>query len=691
MTFISIDKILMQDFIDKFEKYASIHDFEVGEVKLVNWQEDDPADVGHRVSIGSTLSNKGTEWKELATQLQDRLDEAVSINSSGVTVDDDNDPNTVNYYLPDGVDDTVDNVKAYNSQSIENAKSESAALWQAYNSMNGRSDDGRTAEEILREINKHRDIPIYAAAFVKGLEDGEPYSEQDIDETGGERLLDMMTERRQFHSDEEMPPGLETLGHVMAAASQDEVGGAELAKDVYEGDGSDMSWDDKVTLNAVLSNIPTPFGTDFLVDIAERSESQKPDAYKGDDEVGINAAYYNDDVLGGALTAMGNNNEAALAYLMPEDDGKVGNDGYWHPGDTTHKRWELLESRKWNESGLEGFTAALGSASVYRNSSDSGLDARATWAAGHGIDHFAGGKYSKGDFTEKMKENLSLLIANSPEETTAAANGRIISKEGEGPNVGAYNVDSEDISALAYRIIDDEDAAATMASGLGNYHHNAIDASLSNSDRAALTASYGDAAASQGFLEEIAEQRMADNKLMNDKAKARVETALGVLSTVAVTGATVASASLPGAAPVLIPLGVDVASSLSRPVALDYITEQWDTSQQKMAEVPSRSSLQAQAYADAIHAGLLADDIKESAKKSDLFVGPDGTEIDRGPSEIDKEYSQRAETWADGVTADSSLDEESRDWITGLKNSVGNGLEEGRDYAKASLPAERRK
>ena len=71
------------------------------------------------------------------------------------------------------------------------------------------------------------------------------------------------------------------------------------------------------------------------------------------------------DSVDEALAAIGDDPQAALEYLAPEEDGNVDGDGVWVPGQTTTDRWTMLTSRDWHKHapGLDALTAVMGAAS----------------------------------------------------------------------------------------------------------------------------------------------------------------------------------------------------------------------------------------------------------------------------------------------------------------------------------------
>ncbi|MDU0348684.1 DUF6571 family protein [Actinomyces sp. MRS3W] len=169
MAYIYLHEEDLQAFIDKLKSYATSNADELTDVRRVNNQNDDPADIRTTISDSSTAMARSAALNLVATNLQVRLDEAVEMNSNGITP---MDGEYISYYLPDDgeyADDTVANVMAFNSQSVENGTKDAEALQQARSSRDGVAEDGRTVEQILDEMAKHQDVPAYGASVVEAF------------------------------------------------------------------------------------------------------------------------------------------------------------------------------------------------------------------------------------------------------------------------------------------------------------------------------------------------------------------------------------------------------------------------------------------------------------------------------------------------------------------------------------------
>ena len=244
------------------------------------------------------------------------------------------------------------------------------------------------------------------------------------------------------------------------------------------------------------------------------------------------------DSVDEALTAIGDDPQAALEYLAPEEDGNIDGDGTWVPGQTTTDRWTMLTSRDWHKHapGLDALTAAIGAASSFRNRAPSETDpdvpatadARATYTSGMGVDYFSGDSWSRDEFTDTMKHNLAVVVANSPEEVAAAAAGDDeVSTGGEGPSVARWGVTPTDMSTMIFRFGDSQDAMTVANTGVGDYHHRRIEEAMSidDPDQSNLGNEYEQLAASSSYLTELSRMRYdedmkADSRHAEDPSKA---------------------------------------------------------------------------------------------------------------------------------------------------------------------------
>ncbi|AYD90486.1 hypothetical protein D5R93_11630 [Actinomyces lilanjuaniae] len=482
------------------------------------------------------------------------------------------------------------------------------------------AEDGRTVEQVLAEMAKHQDVPTYGASFVStfGVEGflglpGRVESYHTVYEGAGggtQNMANAVVDR------EAAAQGVGVLGHVLAASTQPGVEVREqgevvdMAAAVYSGVHQEGQQGRMSGLNALLAAEGAVYGTDFLVDLAGRLEGDDYDGavpaevsqHKGYEGLYTGGSL---DPLYGVLSAMGSNPQAALGYLVP--DGEPDDKGRWVPGEGSQERWELLGSREWDpEVGLDGLTAAQAAASSLRGGADAATAGAATWATARSME-MAVNEVSLEDYTEVMKENLSLLVANSAQEAVQVANDQ--SPAGLGLEGGSAEAKSV-VTSLMYRVVDNEDAAVTMAAAMAN---QALGVEASTPEE--LYNKYEAAAAAQAYLEAVGSERVADLEAQaaSDAAGAReaAGTAVSVFTTVA--GAGVGAVTSGPAAPLVWSLG----TTLARPVVVKALAPETVEVLDNPA-AGSRSLWEAYACAEAANGGFLP----EGVLAPEHFVDP---------------------------------------------------------------------
>ena len=320
------------------------------------------------------------------------------------------------------------------------------------------------------------------------------------------------------------------------------------------------------------------------------------------------------DSVDEALTAIGDDPDAALEYLVPEEDGNVDEDGTWVPGQTTVDRWTMLTSRDWGKHapGLDALTAVTGAASSFRNRAPSETDpdvpttadARATYACGRAMSYFGGEGFTKKDFTDTMKRNLAVVAANSSQDvSTVAEDGAL------GADATSAGLEATDIASLIYRFGDNQDAMTTLATGLGQYHHNAIQEAMNDPDanENGLRYGYRQAAASSSYLQTLSELRFADDKKQDSEEQTTtVDTSLSVLNAVSAAGLTALTDE--AAAPAL---AFTTGSTIAKPLISSQVTDALGTS-----TGDPYTGLRAQSYADGLNYGLFSTDSDKGGRRA---------------------------------------------------------------------------
>ena len=320
------------------------------------------------------------------------------------------------------------------------------------------------------------------------------------------------------------------------------------------------------------------------------------------------------DSVDEALAAIGDDPQAALEYLAPEEDGSTDENGTWVPGQTTVDQWTMLTSRDWGKHapGLDALTAVTGAASSFRNRAPSETDpdvpatadARATYACGRAMSYFGGEGFTKKDFTDTMKRNLAVVAANSSQDvSTVAEDGAL------GADATSAGLAATDIASLIYRFGDNQDAMTTLATGLGQYHHNAIQEAMSKpgANEDDLGNGYRQAAASSSYLQNLSEFRFADDKKKDsEEQKTTVDTSLSVLNAVGAAGLTALTDG--AAAPAL---AFTTGSTIAKPLISSQVTDALGT-----PTGDPYTGLRAQSYADGLNYGLFSTDSDKGGRRA---------------------------------------------------------------------------
>ena len=699
MTFVKFDPEGVQALINNL--YAYVEDTDEGR-SAIYWASDDrdhpvptveemtsaPALYSCAPADGvsaTTMGNAAAILLEVADDLAARRQEIIDLNSSGVTTAAPD--GSLTYYLPDDAEDTITNLRSYNTEAATAAGADAAALTQAKDSENGTADDGRTTDQILTDITNHQDNPIYGAAFIKA--------------TGGaQAYLDLVEDLNDYYCDDydgddaagRFTASTATLGRVLAAASRSNSGGGSLAEDLHrmiEDKGGAPGY--MVALNMMLSAPEAVYGTDFLIGLAGRLESRDPNSMVPPTMHFINGQAGTSDPLTGVLTAMSNNTDAALGFLEPGGGSSVDDAGNWVPSQTATERWELLTSRDRNiqhQDAAEALSAATAAASSFRNRAPSAddpvpadADARATCACGRAITYFAGEAFSKDDITDAMKQNLAVMAANSPEEITTVAEGGSLKKKDQGPGLANWGVSKADISTLVYRLGDDKDAMAILATGMGEFHHDRIQSKMAEpgAGENTLKSEYQQAAASSAYIRSLSESRFTDDGAEGSaEQKDTVGTGLSVLTTVAAAGV---SALSDGAAA---PLAFSVGSTIARPLAAEAITDALGApAGDAMDAAASSRTLRARAFADALNHGLLSGDsdnggrrATETAKDHDWYHQDADGNPAINTAALTNDQAQDMVTWKD----DEVSNNDDLKVLGELEDGITDGVDHGDDY-----------
>ena len=391
------------------------------------------------------------------------------------------------------------------------------------------------------------------------------------------------------------------------------------------------------------------------------------------------------DSVDEALAAIGDDPQDALEYLAPEEDGNVDGDGVWVPGQTATDRWTMLTSRDWHKHapGLDALTAVTGAASSFRNRAPSKTDpdvpatadARATYACGRAMSYFGGEGFTKKDFTDTMKRNLAVVAANSSQEVaTAAINGAL------GTGATSAGLAATDIASLIYRFGDHQDAMTTLATGLGQYHHNKLEEAMNDpgANEDDLGDGYQQVAASSSYLQTLSEFRFADDKKQDsEEQKTTVDTSLSVLNAVSAAGLTALTDE--AAAPAL---AFTTGSTIAKPLVSSQVTDALGTS-----TGDPYTGLRAQSYADGLNYGLFSTDSDKGGRRAIDAARSHSWyhEDEDGNPAIDTaaltgDQASDAVTWMNDQVTNS----DDKGVLNDLDTSIATGEDLGKDSAESN-------
>ena len=387
------------------------------------------------------------------------------------------------------------------------------------------------------------------------------------------------------------------------------------------------------------------------------------------------------DSVDDALVAIGDDPQAALEYLVPEEDGSTDEDGTWVPGQATTDRWTMLTSRDWGKHapGLDALTAVTGAASSFRNRAPSEsdpdvpvtADARATYACGRAMSYFGGEEFTKKDFTDTMKRNLAVVVANSPEDVAAAAARRSL-----GTGATSAGLEATDIASLIYRFGDHQDAMTTLATGLGQYHHNKLKEAMNDPDanENGLRDGYQQAAASSSYLQTLSEFRFADDKKKDSEEQTTtVDTSLSVLNAVSAAGLTALTDEA---------AAFTTGSTIAKPLISSQVTDALGTS-----TGDPYTGLKAQSYVAGLIYGLFSTDSDkggqraiDTAKDHDWYHEDEDGNPAIDTAALTGDQASDAVTWRE----DEVRNEDDLGVLNDLDTSITAGNTDGEDSAETN-------
>ena len=615
--------------------------------------------------LGSAISTLYAVINDLSYRHQQIID----LNSNGLTTT--NADGTVNYCLPDGISDTAANIGTYNFEAAATARADADALTQATNSKDRKADDGRTIDDIMASMTDNQGNPVYANAV--------------ITEIGPENLTSLpINAYRQLSSNYPDVKGQKAedlasqLGTMLASASSiwNEEKSQEIADAISGSVDEENEYPRISALNAILGGhddngdgvSDLNFNDTFLVDLANKLDdidataATQADTFtipvdlvswfqyetftKGKD-TNLTLPGHSHDPMTGVLDAMGGNPGAALGYLAPAGgDGSV---------DTS--RIDDLSARDWGREGLSGFTAALAAGSSLRASEDDDQAARATSLAGHGIHDLAQNTDAK-NYTDDTKSHIGVLLANCPNEVTAAWGQDIHGTDAENPDAlidrdGTQlgTATTGDLDTLAYRVADCANATGSIAAGIAAHASDrsasgvAFNEGSPDLQLSSISGVYSDGAQAVSHLVGIADSRAKDKTIKDidetEELNGNAKTVISAFTTAAAGGLS----ALPPPAGTLVAAATATGGTLLAPVAADALVDDPQAASSPVS-LTLTDGMRAAAVQDAAQAGLINQDSYQVGPTTD----PDKSDV---PTAADR-YNWIVDDGQGGYTIDLS-------------------------------------
>ena len=504
----------------------------------------------------------------------------------------------------------------------------------------------RSYDEVIHSIDKNKTNSRYAVKF--------------IDSVGAENLtqipLSVSTNMsKELCADPINAPGNLALlfGDVLSSASRewDEGKSSDVAKKIAGSINNPENFQRIQVLNAMMGGHDSDgngvndlkFGKSFLLNMA--TEAEKLDYRMSTANAVVNKIQsspdprihkQSGDPMAGVLDAMGNNAEAALEFLAPAKSGEPGTADTTRLDKLTH-RWDDLKANKLDHLGRDGFsglTAAIAAASQKRASTNTAERSRADTLSDDAI-HFVAGNVNKDLYDDSSKKRLAVLLANCSGEVTASwgTTGGQLAATGESPFNKATG---DDLNKLAYRIVDNRDAASTLSAGLADYAKRKSQNDLKNTQDQPegtrlkkIREAYGDGTKAMSHLQGLGEIRAEELTEKKDKAAADAKrsttTALNVFSTVLSAGlgavggpAGSTAAAIAGGASKTVP----IVNAFANPIMTDNITGEAGQAKKVISNVSpdGKEEIWAASVQDAANAGLLQEsDFSTPVKHKDKY------------------------------------------------------------------------
>jgi hypothetical protein len=427
----------LKKFIRDLRGFVVIQDHERQEVINCQWMNRYPVDgLEDWTDSNSVIYTRSVALDGIAADLETRLDEAILMNSNGLTATDDVD--VAYYYLPDDAADTASNVTLYNSTAVSTAQSDAQAVREH---MRDGELEGPSWNALMAKIQENADNnSVYAAQFVRSAQ-----SDYLMD-----LPLNIQGDNEEISEDTQVV--LNTLSVVYQSASMlydtpsgDSAANWSIVDDINAAVTQKGHQGRATVLDAILNNenVDSPYDTEFLLDLAAKMEeydewlsvtSRAVANYtivyystEADDGSRLLLGYSTDG-LAAAVGAMGKNPEAAVAYFTAVP-GDVERYDDWTPKPELNSRWTRLTERLgrrgngYPEVAFTRLTAGLAGASALRQppSPREDTDERAAWITGQAVNYLSGECVESS--VDRAKTNVGVIVGNCAQELTSDVTG----------------------------------------------------------------------------------------------------------------------------------------------------------------------------------------------------------------------------------------------------------------------------
>ncbi|CAM2750611.1 DUF6571 domain-containing protein [Actinomyces slackii] len=534
MAYISLDPDGLQKIINDLNGYATKAESSRSAVTMVNSANsssrgENPVDL---FSFSTNMTTYKDDLADEASKLQARLDAAKAANETGMTATAPD--GTICYYVPDGVEDTPENVKTHNNVDTWRQANTDAATLVKY------SEQGCSPEEwdqLLERMRAGQDDPAYANTIFNNIGPGRILdSITDIDQ----RFTSVSNVEGTAYS-ERPNAGVDlanVMGRMLATASntwpEDKAKAyADRLADMTQEDGKPARIDALNTMletsqqvdidgDGVEDSVGLDYNDTFLVTLARRIESHEYDEVPTGDRLRMTSLSIvsNDNPLSGVVHAMTGNRDAGLEWLVPSSEWSdkpiTGADSKEH----VERVQTLIENGKLSNQDWTRDWARLCD-EIDRNvgsseapSSDDSSQKRQVSAAATAVSGILNGLGSAEDppaLDSEGRNLVSSVLARHPEGVSESA----FPGNPEGP-VKVFNDSAGGISYhhpvmtdraltnLVGQVLQDKNASAHLGESMSDYHEQQLQAAAEiyqdTKDSTELTAAVERQAATNGFF-----------------------------------------------------------------------------------------------------------------------------------------------------------------------------------------------